>query len=286
MGKASENIFWKALKQHINNKDNKKNPIDTKDSIVDLLHADLSDKVFDKALVIEQKNQSKLYKEYYKSYLEKLKKEKTNHNDFFEMYHGAAGYLNGHKDNILIKKYELDSIKSQTLVDIYKNYFKNEFGLILLDIGPDGANMEYGKSNGKPITFVGLTSCLGLVCPGKGGVHLVLDPDKLNIYVERIKFIHELCGNGELIACDPDGNPESHIICFFIQYSKQKMEIEINDKEIKEFFNTPGSFKNSEKVKKYIEEYIKDENVKWYFKMFLNDKMKNSDKIGSTITYP
>ena len=54
------------------------------------------------------------------------------------MYHGAAGYLNGHKDNILIKKYELDSIKSQTLVDIYKNYFKNEFGLILLDIGPDG----------------------------------------------------------------------------------------------------------------------------------------------------
>ena len=31
MGKASENLFWKALKQHIDNEDNKKNPIDTKE---------------------------------------------------------------------------------------------------------------------------------------------------------------------------------------------------------------------------------------------------------------
>jgi len=120
---------------------------------------------------------------------------------------------------MFIQKYDLNKNKSEIIVNFYKHHFKNKFGLILLDIGPDGTNMEYGKSNGKPITFVGLDSCLGVVSKDYG-IHLspvsLTCEERYECYIDRITAMYHYVGqNANLITCSKCSNKEdtkSHVI--------------------------------------------------------------------------
>lgn len=98
------------------------------------------------------------------------------------------------------------------VVDYYIKHFKNTYGPILMDKGVkktlQGEFMEIAQSS-KPITYVGLDSCIGVTSPvsitvkNKIGVHLVIpfDEKMKKIYTKRVQTLQKVCGNSKLIIC-------------------------------------------------------------------------------------
>jgi hypothetical protein len=90
------------------------------------------------------------------------------------------------------------------VVDYYIKHFRAKSGPILMDKGVEktkqGTVMEIAKSS-KPITYVGLDSCIGLTVKGKIGVHLVTPFENQQIYIDRVKDIEKVCGTQKLLIC-------------------------------------------------------------------------------------
>lgn len=64
-----------------------------------------------------------------------------------------------------------------------------------------GQFMEYYKTS-KPITFLGINSCLGVVVKGKGGVHLVMPvgTSDYGFYFLRLGWLKAIAGTDDLIV--------------------------------------------------------------------------------------
>ena len=194
MGKASENLFWKALKQHINNE---KNPKDINGRIKELA----------KKITLLGSRQA----------LELLEDE-NNRNFYYKIYKAAVGYINN-REMKLSKEYNMGKETCEKIISFYNYKFKSKFGLILLDVGFDKNLMEFSKSNGKPITFVGLNSCLGVVSKDYG-IHLspvsLTCEERYECYIDRITAMYHYVGqNANLITCSKCSNKEdtkSHVI--------------------------------------------------------------------------
>ncbi|BED91675.1 MAG: hypothetical protein Pg6B_04570 [Candidatus Azobacteroides pseudotrichonymphae] len=97
--------------------------------------------------------------------------------------------------------------EAEKVLNYYVKIFKAEYGPILMDKGVQGTdqgiNMEYAVTN-KPITYVGLDSCIGLTIPQTAGTHLVIpfDGDQKKTYLERVEMIIGYYdGKQEIVIC-------------------------------------------------------------------------------------
>ena len=160
----------------------------------------LSDKLFGDAIETEL-IKSKQANNYIKNFLNKINlSDKNNREKFYDLYKKAVdSIVLGVDQKVKGEDIVISDSSADAVIDFYNNKFKNECGPILMDVGvkrtQQGENMEYCQSS-KPITFVGLISCLGIRVGTKGGVHLVqpAKPELAKTYFERLEWMRKLGG--------------------------------------------------------------------------------------------
>ena len=141
--------------------------------------------------------------------LENLDLAIVNKEEFYELYGNAIQILvpsrNGKRYEVTLSKDEKKEIEDQidSIISFYKNVFRKKCGPILMDLGyvkDQGQFMEYYKTS-KPITFLGINSCIGVVIKKVGGVHLVLPRDHGDdkFYFLRLAWLKTYCGNKKLV---------------------------------------------------------------------------------------
>lgn len=137
--------------------------------------------------------------------LENLDLALKNKDEFYELYKNLIQTLVPSKGRykVTLKKEEIEN-ESNKIISFYKDVFRKKCGPILMDLGyvkDQGQFMEYYKTS-KPITFLGINSCLGVVVKGKGGVHLVMPvgTSDYGFYFLRLGWLKAIAGTDDLIV--------------------------------------------------------------------------------------
>lgn len=133
---------------------------------------------------------------------------------FYRVYKAAIEILTKSGSGRIGER-KLNEEEANKVVDYYIKIFRIQYGSILMDIGLErtgqGERMEYTETD-KSITYVGLTSCLGITIPHVFGIHLAIDILHKDIYAARLKWLRENYKERVLTICaDAGGAVYNHV---------------------------------------------------------------------------